>query len=279
MKKIKFLLILLGFVLLCINVFATEKSFNVEIAGDGKQTVILIPGFTCSGDVWNETIVHLKQKFKCYKLTMAGFAGSKAQENPALKNWEEDIAKFIDEQKLVKPIVIGHSMGGTLAMMLASDYPDKVGKIVVVDAIPCLPAMFNPTFKCTENPDCSQMITTYTQMDDAKFAQNQLAGIKRLVADTSKYNLITKWGIDTDRKTYGKLLCDLSNVDLRDRIASISCPSLILLEAPFKQFDSVMKVQFAKLNGSKIAYSDKALHFIMYDDKEWYLNQLANFLN
>ncbi|WP_207765225.1 alpha/beta fold hydrolase [Solitalea longa] len=192
MKKIKFLLILLAFILVCINVFAaTTPPFNVTVSGKGKQAIVFIPGFTCSGDVWKETTAELSKNFKCYTLTMPGFAGQKAQDDPSLNGWENEIIEFIKSEKIEKPIIIGHSMGGVLALMLAADHPDKIAKIVVVDALPCLSAVFNPNFKSVENPDCSQQIATYTKMDDTKFAQAQAAGIKRLVADTTKYNLIT----------------------------------------------------------------------------------------
>ncbi|MCO4293198.1 alpha/beta hydrolase [Solitalea sp. MAHUQ-68] len=279
MKKIKFLLILLAFILVCINVFAAASHpFNVSVSGKGKQAIVFIPGFTCSGDVWNETTIQLSRNYKCYTLTMPGFAGQKAQDEPSLKGWVKDIIEFIKTEKIEKPIVIGHSMGGVLALMLASDHPDKIAKIVVVDALPCLSAVFNPAFKSVETPDCSKLIETYTQMDNAKFAVAQAAGVKRLVADTSKYQLITQWGIQTDRKTYGKMYCDLTNTDLRAQLSSIKCPALILLEAPFKQFDSVMRAQYAQLASAQIEYSSKALHFIMYDDKDWYMTQLTTFI-
>jgi len=48
-----------------------QKVFSVTVTGKG-QPVILIPGFSCSGDVWKETVNHLKNKYQCHVLTLAG---------------------------------------------------------------------------------------------------------------------------------------------------------------------------------------------------------------
>jgi hypothetical protein len=47
--------------------------------------------------------------------------------------------------------------GGGGFMALASDYPE-IEKIIIVDALPCLPALMNPTFKTEEKQDCSAML-------------------------------------------------------------------------------------------------------------------------
>ena len=46
----------------------------------------------------------------------------------------EEIARDIREQGLQKPAVVGHSMGGTIAMMLAARHPDSVGRLMVVSS-------------------------------------------------------------------------------------------------------------------------------------------------
>src|ERR1700744_1315496 len=109
MNKIKFLIIVFLFAALCANVFGQNKSypFDIHKSGQGKQSVIFIPGFACSGAVWDETRSKFEKDLTCYTLTMPGFAGTKPQSNVSFKNWENEIANFIKEQKLEKPIVVG----------------------------------------------------------------------------------------------------------------------------------------------------------------------------
>jgi pimeloyl-ACP methyl ester carboxylesterase len=281
MKKIKFLLLPFVFTIISSMVFAQNKSypFDIKISGKGKQSIIFIPGFASSGEVWNETKLTYEKDFTCYTLTMAGFAGVKPQPNATFTNWETSIVNYIKENKIEKPIIIGHSMGGGLALAIASDYPDLIKKIVVVDALPCLQALSNPTFKSSENPDCSQLVNQMTALTQEQFYQIQTNSISRLVAETSKQELVIGWSVDSDRNTFAQMYCDFTNTDLRKKIENIKCPSLILLEDSFKTIKPAIKEQYKKLKNANLQYSTKGLHFIMYDDKEWYLNQLNNFLN
>jgi pimeloyl-ACP methyl ester carboxylesterase len=280
MKKYIFLVITLLFSALCLNVFGQTKSYPFEVAktGKGKQAIIFLPGFASSGDVWNETRSNFEKEFTCYTFTMAGFAGVKPQPNASFKNWGTEIVNYIKSNKIEKPIIVGHSMGGGLALAIASDYPELISKIVVVDALPCLAALRDSSFKSLENNDCSSMVNQMTSMSEDEFLQMQKRNIAMLLADASKQEEAIGWSMKSDRKTFGEMYCDFSNTDLRDKIVAIKCPSLVLLEFGFSNYKAPVEAQFKNLKTASFQYSNKGLHFIMYDDKEWYLAQLNNFI-
>lgn len=281
MKKYKiFLILVLVFAAVC-NIFGQTKTYPFEVkkTGKGNQSIIFIPGFASSGEVWNETVTQFDKKFSCYVLTMKGFAGVKPLADANFKDWEKGIADYIKDQKIEKPIIIGHSMGGSLAMALAADYPELVSKIVVVDALPCLAALSDPNFKSKENNDCTSTINTLKAMSDEQFKQMQTATIPRLVANPSMQETVVGWSMKSDRITFAKMYCDFSNTDLREKIQTIQCPSLILLESYFVNFKPAIESQYKNLKSADMRYASKGLHFIMYDDKEWYFEQLNNFLS
>lgn len=280
MKKYIILIIAFLFSALCLNVFAQTKSYPFEVlkTGKGKQSIIFIPGFASSGEVWNETKAAIEKDFTCYTLTMAGFAGAKPQPNPSFENWKTGIANYIKDNKIEKPIIIGHSMGGGLALAIAADYPELIGKIVVVDALPCLAALPDPSFKSKENNDCSATVNQMTAMTETQFYDTQKQAMPRLLQDTSKLEMVINWSVKSDRKTFAQMYCDFFNTDLRDRISTIKCPALILLESYFINLKAAIEGQYKNLKTANFQYADKGLHFIMYDDTEWYLAQLNTFL-
>jgi pimeloyl-ACP methyl ester carboxylesterase len=280
-KKIKVLRLTVVFTMLSILVSAQNKTypFDVTKSGKGRQSIIFIPGFASSGDVWNETKSKYENNFTCYTLTMAGFAGIQSQPNASFINWETGIANYIKENNINNPIIIGHSMGGGLALAIASDYPELIKKIVVVDALPCLQALSNPAFVSKEHPDCAQLVNQMKSLSQEQFFQIQRNSISRLVADTSKQELVLGWSVHTDRKTFAEMYCDFTNTDLRQKIKNIKCSTLVLLEDSFKTIQPAIVEQYKNLQNADLQYSTKGLHFIMYDDKEWYLNQLNHFLN
>lgn len=261
------------------SIFSQNPSFKVTKTGTGEQAIIFIPGFACSGDVWKETVEELKVKYTCYVLTMPGFSGIEPEEEPSFENWKAQIAEFIRGRKIENPILVGHSMGGGLALAIAADFPTLVKKIIVVDALPCLMALTNPGFQSNPEDDYTDMMNRITAMSDEDFAQMQRMSAASLTATSSKFEEIVSWGLKSDRETYVKMYNSFSNTDLRKRIGNITVPSLILLEPNFKNIESAIKEQYKNLLTVQLRYADKGLHFMMYDDKEWFLNQVSEFIN
>lgn len=280
MKKYIFVAIALLFSVLSSNVFAQTKSYPFEVvkSGKGKQSIVFIPGFASSGDVWSETKANFEKEFTCYTLTMAGFAGVQPQTNASFKNWETAIVNYIRANAIEKPIIVGHSMGGGLAMAIASDYPELISKIVVVDALPCLSALRDPSFRSQQNNDCTTMNNQMLAMSKEDFLQMQKRNMAMLMADASKQDEAISWSMKSDRKTFSEMYCDFSNTDLRDKITTIKCPSLILLESGFANYKTAIEMQYINLKTANFQYATKGLHFIMFDDKAWYLAQLTNFI-
>ena len=280
MKKYIFVVTTLLFSALYLNVFGQTKSYPFEVikTGKGKQAIIFLPGFASSGDVWNETKSNFEKDFTCYTFTMAGFAGVKPQPNPSFTNWEIEIVNYIKANKIEKPIIVGHSMGGGLALAIASDYPELISRIVVVDALPCLAALRDPSFKSQENNDCTLMVNQMTAMSKDEFHQMQKRNMAMLLANPSKQDEAISWSMKSDRNTFSQMYCDFSNTDLREKIATIKCPSLILLEFGFSNYKEPIEAQYKNLKTATFQYSNKGLHFIMYDDATWYLAQLNNFI-
>ncbi|MBX7127306.1 MAG: alpha/beta hydrolase [Cyclobacteriaceae bacterium] len=252
--------------------------FEYKRSGRGETAIIFIPGFASAAAVWDETRARFEKRYTCYTLTMAGFAGVKPQPNASFRNWVAGIARFIKENNLEKPIIVGHSMGGALAMALAADYPTLVGKIIVVDALPCLSALTNPSFRAAANPDCAPFIDQMTATSDAQFYQMQKMTMKSMTADTTAQTLAVSWSMQSDRNTLGSMFCDFLNTDLRDNIRTVECPALILLEPSFRQVSAAIEQQYANLKTARLQYANRGLHFIMYDDKEWYFSQLEQFI-
>lgn len=82
----------------------TTTFFEVKKTGKGESSIIFIPGFASSGEVWDETVPEFEKDYTCYILTMPGFAGVAPQQNPTFNNWVEQITGFIKDNKIEKPL-------------------------------------------------------------------------------------------------------------------------------------------------------------------------------
>jgi pimeloyl-ACP methyl ester carboxylesterase len=167
-------------------------------------------------------------------------------------------------------------MGGGLALSVASDYPNLISKIIVVDGLPFLQSLSNPSFKSKEENDCSSTVNQMMGMTNEQFYQMQKISIPRLLEDSTMHEKVLSWSVKSDRKTFAQMYCDFWNTDLREKIKSIECPSLILLESYFVNLKPSIEEQYKNLKNVDLQFANKGLHFIMFDDKEWYFRQLTN---
>src|ERR1700712_1350159 len=127
-----------------ISAYCQQKSFRVELYGQG-QPIILIPGYSCSGDVWKETVDNLKAHYQLHVLTLAGFAGVPPIDTPILKTIKNDLIKYVKDNHLNKPVLIGHSLGAFMSLWVASEEPSLFSKIICVDGVPFVSSMTNPS--------------------------------------------------------------------------------------------------------------------------------------
>lgn len=115
----------------------TSSRLTVAVQGAGLD-VILIHGVDSSRAIWNGTLPALAG-CRGHLVQISGFSGVPAGGNakgPIVAPLAEEIARYIAESGLVRPALIGHSMGGTIAMMVAARWPGRVGRLMVVDMLP-----------------------------------------------------------------------------------------------------------------------------------------------
>ncbi|MDW7690617.1 alpha/beta fold hydrolase [Flammeovirgaceae bacterium SG7u.111] len=98
--------------------------------------VIILHGLFGSSDNWMSIGKKLSENYKVFLVDQRNHGQS---ENTPEFNYEimaEDLRDFIEEHKIIQPIVVGHSMGGKVAMKFATKYPEMLRKLVVVDIAP-----------------------------------------------------------------------------------------------------------------------------------------------
>lgn len=121
----------------------TVGTLKVERFGKAGKAVILIPGLAGGPWVWSDTIASLSKDHTVYAVTLAGFDGTAAP--TAGGNWldlaDASLADLVRQKHLQSGIVVGHSLGGTIALRFAGRHPDLTAGVVAVDGLPIFPGM------------------------------------------------------------------------------------------------------------------------------------------
>lgn len=268
-----------------LKVFSQHSSFEVKVIGKG-QPVLLIPGYSCSGEVWNETVDHLKTNYQLHVLTLAGFGGTKPiQNDEILKTVRNEIIQYVKDNKMKQPMLIGHSLGAFMTLWLHSTEPDLFGKSICVDGLPFVSAIGKPetTAEAVKaNPQFNKqaVIQNFKSLPSDGYVKNMTRAMLYQVNDSLRAKQIAEWSYKSDRTTLGSTIVEMSTTDLRQEISKIKAPVLVMAsifgtkEVSEKEYN----LQYAQLKNKTIKVAD-AKHFIMYDQPEWFYNQIDAFFN
>jgi pimeloyl-ACP methyl ester carboxylesterase len=267
--------------------FASGR-LSVEVVGSGPD-VVLIPGLSSSPDVWRATIAALPG-YRYHLVHVAGFAGKPAGANasgPVVEPVAEEIARYVAERRLHRPAIVGHSLGGAWAIMIAGRHPELVSKVMVVDMLPFLGAMFGGPTATPESvkPIAEQMrtaIATTTGEPRRKQIEQTVAGMVRTEALRPR---IVGHSLTSDPAASGQAMYDLITTDLRPDVARIKAPLTILYVRPAGA--PVTDAQMEQFYESSYAGAPQALlkripdsyHFIMLDQPEVFRRELKAFLD
>jgi pimeloyl-ACP methyl ester carboxylesterase len=100
------------------------------------QPIIILHGLMGSSDNWLTQSKMLADHYQVFMVDQRNHGRSSHNQAFDYKTLTEDLKNFIDKHSIVKPVIIGHSMGGKTAMNFAVRYPEFIEKLIVVDIAP-----------------------------------------------------------------------------------------------------------------------------------------------
>lgn len=254
---------------------AAPTRFTVTDAGTaGKPDVILIPGLASSKAVWDGEVKLLGPTYRLHVLQVAGFAGAPVAGNatmPMLPGILAELHAYITAQKM-HPVVIGHSLGGLIGIMLANEHPEDVTKLVIVDSLPFYSVLFMPTATVEMVTPIAQgmkaQIIGATPEQFAALAQQTAAS---MVNNPDAQKHVAAGSVASDRTVMANAMVEDMTTDMRSAVATIKTPTLMLYPYDAKavpdstKVDSIYQTAYKPMPNVKIVRIDDSRHFIMYD--------------
>ena len=258
--------------------------FAVKVVGSGRP-MILIPGIGCGADVWDGTGAHFKDRYECHVLTLPGFAGQPSVEGLFIQTARDGIIRYIADKKLDRPVIVGHSLGGTLAFAVGAKAPDKVGPIVAVDGVPCLSVLLDPTATPENVKPFAEKERDRLQAQSAElFAQQNRLMLATMITDPKEVKRVAASSSKSDPKAFAQAFFELLMLDLRQEVKAIRTPVLLIGSTALLPADERKKAeeryrqQVAAVPKHKVIFAPKARHFIQLDEPEFYFREVAAFL-
>lgn len=264
-----------------------DSVLHVRVVGRGRP-LLLLPGLSSAGEVWDGAVARYRDRYECHVVTLGGFAGRPRFEGPFLATARDALVAYMRRHALRDPVVMGHSLGGTLALMVAIEAPDAVGALVMLDALSFAGGAAGPDVTVdaarARMAPFRDMIRSQSQEQYVAF-QRQSPFLREMVAGEDDRRRIREWGEGSDRRTVADAMYELNTTDLRPSLGRVRAPALVLgtwygmraMTTPAR-VDSLFRAQFAGLPRLSFALADTARHFVMLDAPDWTWGQVDAFL-
>jgi len=265
---------------------AASERFSVTVTGSGPD-VVLIPGLASSAATWDGTVTRLKAHYRLHVLNLAGFAGEPAGANATgdiLPAEVEAVDAYIRANH-IKPVVVGHSLGGTLSLMLANAHPEDVSKIVVVDALPYIGLLFGPTVTVDMvKPQAAALKAGIESAPADAFKAQETMSLSRMVTAPANRDLTLGWAMASDRHVVAQAMYEDMVTDLRPDLAAIKTPAVLMYPTDAatgqtaETTEAFYKASFAAMPNLTLVRIDNSLHFEMLDQPEAFNTALESAL-
>lgn len=261
------------------------RDLRVEVVGQGRP-VLMIPGLNSAASTWTETCAAMQPGVQCHIVQLPGFAGAPAVVTDNFLNGMRDrLLAYLDDRKLDKPVVIGHSLGGTLALQMAAEKPGRIERLVIVDSLPFLAGLRGMTPEMAKGAAAAmrqQMLAATPAQWEAGARQGAM-GMSRTPANGER---VIAWSLASDRATSAQAMSELWGEDLRPLLARITTPTLVLgawaayepMGSTLESTRKIFETQYAGLNGVKVSMSQRGYHFLMWDDADWLVGEVKGFI-
>lgn len=265
--------------------FASDR-ITVTVTGKGSD-VVLVPGLNSSRRDW-EGLVKAVPGHRYHLVQVSGFAGQPVGGNASgnvAAPVAEEIARYIGESH-IHPALIGHSMGGTIGLMVAARHPAAITKLMVVDMPPFLGMFFGGPTATPESlkPIADGMMVGMRNTDPTLRLAGATKAIDSMTNTLPMRPAAIADSMASDPDTGARSMRELVLTDLRSELTRISVPTLVLYVIPAgvpatpEQMDGYYKALYTNLNGVTLKRVDNSAHFIMWDQPVRFADEVRGFL-
>ena len=250
--------------------------FTVTVAGTGPD-VILMPGLASDGAVWDATAAFLSDRHTVHVVQVSGFSSAPARGNAGsetvLDDLAADLAAYADSLD-AEATLIGHSLGGLVAMKTALMPDAALDRLVIVDVLPFFSVLMDPAATADGMaPVAAMMKAALLGQSDDVFALRQAEALSALVKGEDDLQRALEWSVSSDRAVMAQAMSEVLVTDLRAQIGAIEIPTMVIYARDPKipnmeGVEAFYQDLYAVIPDLTLVAVDGALHFVMLDQPE-----------
>jgi pimeloyl-ACP methyl ester carboxylesterase len=254
-----------------------EIEMEYEEHGAGDRPFVLVHGFTGSRDDFKEHLPRLAKRGRTIAVDQRGHGGSTNTGDAAsyrIDQLADDLAGFLDGVGAPQVDLLGHSMGGGVALRFVLERPERVRSLVLMDTLSeSIPGDAHKFLAIAAKIAREQGMAALYQLTRAASERNEQTppSVKRLIAaDPEDY-----WGrsrmknLAMDPVAFEALGAALATTPgVTDRLVEIACPTTVICGAEDKPFLKPSEVMAKHIPGARLVVIQDGAHCPQVENPE-----------
>ena len=259
----------------------------VARAGDaGGRTVLFVPGLGTPGAVWDDTVFALGD-IDAHVVTLAGFGGRPpAGPGPVIAPAVDALAGYVEAQDLTDVVVVGHSLGGQIALQLAAAEPARIAEVVVVDSAPFYARLFNPAITPDQAAAWGQGVAAQmAAMDREAYLAQIRQGLPVQSLTAAGQAQVMAWMDASDQTTVATAFGEVAGSDFTPVLDDVAADVTVLVAwaegAPMDAaaLADIYRAQYDPLDSVRVDVIDGSRHFVMLDRPVAFAGRLSEIVS
>lgn len=259
--------------------------------GDGDKTLLFVHGLSSNLDSWKKNIKGLRSDFRTISIDLPGYGkSSRSKTDYSLAEYAGMLIDVVDQLNLKNVILVGHSMGGQIAMHSVIENPDAFEKLILIapagietfteQEATIMKTSYTPAM--VVNTSDEQVLANY-KMNFYSFPEDAQQMVDDRVAMKSA----------SDFPDYAETVVNNIHAMLEepviDKISSIEMPVLMIFGKndmlipnkyfhPSQSIASLVETSKEKFQDIEVKIIDEAGHFVNFEQSQKVNTEIRNFL-
>ena len=260
-----------------------QDRIAVERHGDANgRTVVFIPGLATPGGVF-EPYIRSRAGLDAHLVTLAGFGGVPALD-PAggvMIPSAEAVAAYLQQGGYDDIVLVGHSLGGQIALHVATRLTDRVSHVVVVDSLPFFPGLMNPDADpAMVRARGEAMAPALAAMERGAFMTMIEQGAPVQATSAEHQAQVVDYVAQSDQATVAQAMFEALSLDWRAGLGAVRAP--VTLMVPHNAFIGLTpqdlgaryEAQYHLIETLDVQLVADSRHFVMLDQPERFAERL-----
>lgn len=248
-----------------------QQMVHYEVFGHGRP-VLFLHGWLGSWRYWYPTIEHIDDHFRAYSFDFWGFGDTNRHANVvSIQSYSDQVIRFLDELGIDRVLLVGHSMGGMVALKTAINHPKRISRVVAVGA-PIVGDSLSWLLKLTDRVVFADAFARMHWL--RRFMFHRFLGETN---DPAVHEILDD-SVKSSSTTLRRAVSSMWRTDLRPELKRLAVPTLIVHGGRDEIVHPNQADLFDDVPCAEVVVMPESRHFPFLDEAELFNETLLRFL-